>query len=53
MYISPNEAMRLLEITTRQGLHKIVTLNNVEFKSQGARKTKLIFLKSDLEKYKR
>lgn len=52
MYISPNEAMRLLEITTRQGLHKIVTLNNVEFKSQGAGKPNL-YLKSDLEKYKK
>lgn len=50
MYILPNEAMELLQITTRQGLHKVVVNHNVTVKSQGAGKPNL-YLKADLEKY--
>lgn len=50
MYILPNEAMELLEITTRQGLHKIVVNHNITVKSQGQGKPNL-YLKSDLERY--
>lgn len=51
MYLNPHEAMQLLEITTRQGLHKIVKNHNISFKSQGAGKPNL-YLKNDLENYK-
>ena len=52
MYILPNEAMELLQITTRQGLHKVVVNHNITLKSQGAGKPNL-YLKSDLERYKK
>lgn len=52
MYILPNEAMELLQITTRQGLHKIVVNHNITVKSQGAGKPNL-YLKEDLERYKK
>lgn len=52
MYILPNEAMELLQITTRQGLHKVVVNHNITVKSQGAGKPNL-YLKSDLERYKK
>lgn len=51
MYILPHEAMELLQITTRQGLHKIVVNHNITVKSQGAGKPNL-YLKSDVEKYR-
>lgn len=51
MYLNPHEAMQLLEITTRQGLHKIVKNHNITFKSQGPGKPNL-YLKNDLENYK-
>lgn len=51
-YILPNEAMELLQITTRQGLHKVVVNHNITVKSQGAGKPNL-YLKSDLERYKK
>ena len=50
MYISPHEAMELLQITTRQGLHKVATNHNITIKSQGAGKPNLYF-KEDLERY--
>lgn len=50
MYLLPKQAMELLQITTRQGLHKIVKNHNVTVKSQGAGKPNL-YLKQDLEKY--
>jgi phage terminase small subunit/nucleoid DNA-binding protein len=50
MYLNPHEAMELLQITTRQGLHKIVTNHNISVKSQGAGKPNL-YLKSDLDRY--
>ncbi len=52
MYLLPNEAMELLQITTRQGLHKVVVNHNITVKSQGAGKPNL-YLKSDLERYKK
>lgn len=52
MYILPHEAMELLQITTRQGLHKVVVNHNITVKSQGAGKPNL-YLKSDLERYKK
>ena len=52
MYILPNEAMELLQITTRQVLHKVVVNHNITVKSQGAGKPNL-YLKSDLERYKK
>lgn len=52
MYILPNQAMELLQITTRQGLHKVVVNHNITVKSQGAGKPNL-YLKSDLERYKK
>ena len=52
MYVLPNEAMELLQITTRQGLHKVVVNHNITVKSQGAGKPNL-YLKSDLERYKK
>lgn len=51
MYLNPHDAMELLQITTRQGLYKIVTNNSISFKSQGAGKPNL-YLKSDIENYK-
>lgn len=51
MYVNPHEAMQLLQITTRQGLHKVVKNHNITVKSQGAGKPNL-YLKSDLENYK-
>jgi len=50
MYVTGKEAQLILNITTRQGLHKIVRENNVEIKKQGAGKPNL-YLKSDIEKY--
>ena len=50
MYINPHEAMQLLQITTRQGLHKVVKNHNITVKSQGIGKPNL-YLKSDLERY--
>lgn len=52
MYLLPKQAMELLQITTRQGLHKIVTNHNITVKSQGAGKPNL-YLKQDLERYKK
>ena len=52
MYLLPNQAMELLQITTRQGLHKVVVNHNITVKSQGAGKPNL-YLKSDLERYKK
>lgn len=52
MYLLPHEAMELLQITTRQGLHKVVVNHNITVKSQGAGKPNL-YLKSDLERYKK
>lgn len=52
MYILPHEAMELLQITTRQGLHKVVVNHNITVKSQGAGKPNL-YLKVDLERYKK
>ena len=52
MYLLPNQAMELLQITTRQGLHKVVVNHNITLKSQGAGKPNL-YLKSDLERYKK
>lgn len=52
MYLLPNQAMELLQITTRQGLHKVVVNHNITVKSQGAGKHNL-YLKSDLERYKK
>lgn len=52
MYILPNQAMELLQITTRQGLHKVVVNHNITVKPQGAGKPNL-YLKSDLERYKK
>lgn len=52
MYLLPNEAMELLQITTRQGLHKVVVNHNITVKSQGAGKPNL-YLKYDLERYKK
>ncbi len=43
--------MELLQITTRQGLHKVATNNNITIKSQGAGKPNL-YLKEDLERYR-
>ena len=51
MFINPHEAMELLQITTRQGLHKVATNNNITIKSQGAGKPNL-YLKEDLERYR-
>lgn len=51
MYILPNEAMELLQITTRQGLHKVASNHNITIKSQGAGKPNL-YLKQDLERYR-
>ena len=52
MYLLPSQAMELLQITTRQGLHKVVVNHNITVKSQGAGKPNL-YLKSDLERYKK
>jgi len=52
MYLNPHESMQLLQITTRQGLHKIVKNHNITVKSQGAGKPNL-YLKTDLERYKK
>lgn len=52
MYLNPHEAMQLLEITTRQGLHKIVKNHNITVKSQGAGKPNL-YLEEDLKRYKK
>ncbi|MGL5725006.1 P27 family phage terminase small subunit [Cetobacterium sp.] len=52
MYLLPNQAMELLQITTRQGLHKVAVNHNITVKSQGAGKPNL-YLKSDLERYKK
>lgn len=52
MYLRPKEAMDFLQITTRQGLHKIVKNHNITVKSQGVGKPNL-YLKADLEKYKK
>ena len=49
-YITGKEAQHILNITTRQGLHKIVKDHRLEVKSQGAGKPNL-YLKSDIEKY--
>lgn len=51
MYLLPNQAMELLQITTRQGLHKIVVNHNITVKSQGQGKPNL-YLKQDLERYR-
>ena len=51
MYILPHEAMELLQITTRQGLHKVASNHNITIKSQGAGKPNL-YLKQDLERYR-
>lgn len=51
MYLNPHEAMELLQITTRQGLHKVATNHNITIKSQGAGKPNL-YLKEDLERYR-
>lgn len=50
MYLSSNQSMQLLKITTRQGLFKIVKNHNITVKSQGVGKPNL-YLKSDLERY--
>lgn len=50
MYLRPNEAMLLLEITTRQGLYKIVKNHNITVKSQGTGKPNL-YLEEDLKRY--
>lgn len=50
MYLSSNQSMQLLQITTRQGLFKIVKNHNITVKSQGVGKPNL-YLKSDLERY--
>lgn len=50
MYLSSNQSMQLLKITTRQGLFKIVKNHNITVKSQGIGKANL-YLKSDLERY--
>ena len=47
MYISGKQAQLILNITTRQGLHKIVKEHNIEFKGQGAGKPN-IYLESDV-----
>jgi P27 family predicted phage terminase small subunit len=47
-YITGKQAQLLLNITTRQGLYKVVKENNVTVKSQGAGKPNL-YLKSDIE----
>lgn len=52
MYLRPKEAMEFLQITTRQGLHKIVKNHNITVKSQGVGKPNL-YLKADLERYKK
>ena len=51
-YITGKESQNILNITTRQGLNKIVKNNNITVKSQGAGKPNL-YLKSDIEKYKK
>lgn len=51
MYVSGREAQQILNITTRQGLHKIVTEHNVKIKKQGAGKANL-YLRKDIEDYK-
>ena len=51
MYLLPNQAMELLQITTRQGLHKVASNHNITIKSQGAGKPNL-YLKQDLERYR-
>ncbi len=50
MYLSSNQSMQLLKITTRQGLFNIVKKHNITVKSQGVGKPNL-YLKSDLERY--
>lgn len=50
MYLSSQQSMQLLKITTRQGLFKIVKNHNITVKSQGVGKPNL-YLKSDLERY--
>lgn len=51
-YITGKQALLLLEITTRQGLHKIVKEHNITVKSMGAGKPNL-YLKLDLENYRK
>lgn len=46
-YISGKQAQLILNITTRQGLHKIVKEHNIEVKGQGAGKPNL-YLESDV-----
>ncbi|WP_418186745.1 P27 family phage terminase small subunit [Aliarcobacter lanthieri] len=49
-FVTGKEALLILNITTRQGLHKIVTNNKITVKSKGPGKPNL-YLKDDLEKY--
>ena len=49
MYITGKQAQLILNITTRQGLHKIVKTENITIKSQGAGKPNL-YLESDIKK---
>lgn len=51
MYITGKEAQFILEITTRQGLHKIVKENSITTKTQGVGKPNL-YLKDDVLKAK-
>jgi len=48
MYITGKQAQLILNITTRQGLHKIVKDKNITVKSQGAGKANL-YLESDIK----
>lgn len=52
MYLSSNQSMQLLQITTRQGLFKIVKNHNITVKTQGIGRPNL-YLKTDLERYKK
>lgn len=47
-YITGKQAQLILNITTRQGLHKVSKEHNIKIKSQGAGKPNL-YLKSDVE----
>ncbi len=47
-YITGKQAQLILNITTRQGLHKIVKAENIFIKSQGAGKANL-YLESDIK----
>lgn len=48
-YITGKQAQLILNITTRQGLNKIVRVNNITIKSQGPGKANL-YLESDIKK---